>query len=423
MKKSLKNLLFKNRKLKSSSGRTLSLKTKGLLFFCTFLFIQSKAQINLVPNSSFEVYSICPTSSGQINYAIPWQGNPTGTTTDYFNSCSSSMGIPNHGSDGFQYAHTGNAYSAIWVYDGVGMDYREYLQTQLIDSLKPNICYKVSFFINLYNGSQYATNNMACHFSNILISSTGTGNVLSLSSQITSLNNFIINDTLNWVNISGIYSATGGEKYITIGNFYNNANTDTIITNYGTNPSAYYYIDDVSVIPIDSIPGGMPAYAGNDANVIPGDSVFIGQEISNLDCNWYNASGSLIASNTSGIYVQPISDTYYVVEQNLCGSITYDTVNVNVSGVGINENKWSKSVNLFPNPNSGDFKIELKNIEDKDILLELFDITGCLIHSQSLQLTGGISNFKLNISNGVYLVHVTNILSNEKVVKKLVIQK
>ena len=46
------------------------------------------AQINLVPNSSFEVYDSCPDFDGQINRAIPlFQPYTLGSSTDYFNSC------------------------------------------------------------------------------------------------------------------------------------------------------------------------------------------------------------------------------------------------------------------------------------------------------------------------------------------------
>lgn len=49
--------------------------------------------------------------------------------------------------------------------------------------------------------------------------------------------------------ISGIYTALGGERFITIGNFKDDANTDTLhLIENGLDPQGYYYIDDVSVI-------------------------------------------------------------------------------------------------------------------------------------------------------------------------------
>lgn len=315
---------------------------------------------NLVPNYSFETYTTCPTTSGQITYAFPWYGVTSGGSTDYFNSCSTSgYGVPKHGGIGYQYSKTGNGYAGVWVYSA-GANYREYLQVPLTDSLQSGNCYLVEYYVNLFNMMKYALSSVDAHFSISAISSTGTGYVLNLSSQIKRFNPTAISDTVLWVKISGIYLASGGEKYLTIGNFSDDLNTDTINTGYSYYGS-YYYIDDVSVIPIDSILGSMPANAGNDTTIINGDSAFIGQEISNLYCNWY-IGATLIADSVSGLYVSPIVNTTYIVEQNLCGNITYDTVTVYVSGVGINENDWGSKITLFPNPSTNIVNIEGENI-------------------------------------------------------------
>lgn len=376
---------------------------------------------NLVPNPSFENFTTCPTASGQITFASPWYNATTSGTTDFFNACSASgYGVPKHGGIGYQYSKSGNGYSGIWVYSS-GPNYREYLQVPLIDTLQIGTCYIVEYYVNLFNTMKYALGSVDAHFSTIAIGTTGTGDVLNLSPQITKFSSTAISDTVLWTKISGIYMATGVENYLTIGNFFDDINTDTINTGssyYGS----YYYIDDVSVIPIDSILGGIPANAGNDTTIIGGDSVFVGQEITNLYCNWY-IGATLIADSISGIFVSPITTTTYTVEQNLCGTISYDTVTVFVSGVGINENAWSNSINLYPNPSDGEFNIEYKGLGEDAVLVEIADVSGRIVYTQNLQLTNGISNFKLDISNGVYFVHITNTQNNETIVKKLVIQK
>ena len=52
-----------------------------------------------------------------------------------------------------------------------------------------------------------------------------------------------------WFTIKGYYKANGGEKYITIGNFSNDLNTDTTIHADGSYwlSFSYHYIDDVCV--------------------------------------------------------------------------------------------------------------------------------------------------------------------------------
>ena len=52
---------------------------------------------------------------------------------------------------------------------------------------------------------------------------------------------------INWIQIQDSFIANGGEKFITIGNFKDNANT-SISTTGGRYPYALYYLDDVFVV-------------------------------------------------------------------------------------------------------------------------------------------------------------------------------
>jgi hypothetical protein len=72
----------------------------------------------------------------------------------------------------------------------------------------------------------------------------------------------IINDTLSvlddtssvWMLIADTIAAAGGEKYITIGNFFSDQNSYLTITGYSSSlpdSSVYYYIDDVFIYCVD----------------------------------------------------------------------------------------------------------------------------------------------------------------------------
>lgn len=395
------------------------------IIICAWLFIfyiKSHAQINLVQNYSFENYISCPTTAGsQVYFAAPWSG--TNNSTDYFNSCAPPyfFSVPYQSSTSFQYARTGDAFAGLFMLNGYGGNYREYLQGQLSDTLVTSICYKITFFVNNSSYAKYAVNNFGVYLSTDTF--TTIWNPAPYTPQVLGFNNEIINDTLNWVEISGIYIANGGEKFISIGNFFDDANTDTLDTGNGTYSGAYYFIDDVSVISIDSIPGGMPAYAGADTNVILGDSVFIGQQISNLNCNWYDSNGVLIANNTSGIYVNPTISTYYVVEQNLCSNITYDTVNVTVLPTSINELFKENNVRIYPNPNNGSFTIS-HHLSGENYNLEITDLMGKIVHRQLLETKNNATSINTHqLANGIYFVTISGTDASEKIVKKLVIQK
>jgi hypothetical protein len=58
-----------------------------------------------------------------------------------------------------------------------------------------------------------------------------------------------LTDTAGWTEISGYYTALGGEQFLTIGNFYDDAHTplQTVLNTPGGIAGSYYLIDDVSV--------------------------------------------------------------------------------------------------------------------------------------------------------------------------------
>ena len=250
-----------------------------VLFFSFGVGENIFAQLNLVPNPSFETYTNCPTSGSQINYAFPWY-SPTGGSPDYFNGCVSSysVGVPlNWG--GYQYAKTGIAYAGIYCY-GSNLPYpdiKEYLQVKLTDSLIQNKKYCVSFYVNLAKppSGSLTYNNVAITEIGMYISDTAVSEVneytLPYIAQIQSPSGVFLNDTVNWTEISGTYTAHGGEKYITIGNF--NSHTDTMgIVHYNNYSASYYYIDDVSVVDCTDMGVGELGITNEELGIIPNPS-------------------------------------------------------------------------------------------------------------------------------------------------------
>lgn len=386
-----------------------------LIFF--ILKISNSFCQNLVPNSSFENYSACPLSSAQASLVIAWS-SPINNDADYFNSCSSnqSISVPHAGS-GYQQAKSGSGFMGIYTYNGINNNYREYIRTTLTNSLAINQYYKVTFFCSSMGVLTYATNNIGLNFSNAPINSTGTGNVLNIPVHITKYNNPVISDSLNWIEISGIYQANGGEQYVTIGNFNSDSNTDTLNDGNFNYSGAYYYIDDVSVINITS-----PQWQYRDTSVVIGDSVLIGPAITGLNVDWYDMSNNFI-KNAPGIYVKPTVTTSYKATETFNSVVYNHTVTVTVLPTSVKEyEQQQNSVNLFPNPNTGTVNLKWDNAKNGEAKVIVLDITGKVAFDTTLQITNGLSNFNLNLSPGTYLVKIINPNTNVSVNKKLMIQ-
>jgi gliding motility-associated-like protein len=230
--------------------------------FLIFAFIISNAQINnLVPNPSFEDNYLefypqfgCDTLAVCINWINPTLGNP-----DYYNKVSCSLVSVPSNERGFQYPFEGKGYyffATYWDHDTmqIASVFREYLQVELKETLKPNKEYCVSFYVSLADSSWYATDRIGAFFSDTAIKRNDTKN-FNFIPQICSPDSFFIIDKDNWTLIKGHFTANGGEKFITIGNFYDGFQTHNvyirplpiIINGNG----AGYYVDMVSVYDCD----------------------------------------------------------------------------------------------------------------------------------------------------------------------------
>lgn len=224
---------------------------------------------NLVLNGSFEQFDKCPDNYVIKNKSclVPHWNIPTGGTPDYFNSCTLfQVGVPQNYM-GYCLPKDGMAYAGfITLYDPpkdttkIGtVNYREYLQTKFTNPLIKNQTYKVSLYFSIASYSTFATNRLGIYISKKKIRNKLTTKILHYKPQIYTDTISINTEMDTWIELSGIYTAMGGESFLTIGNFYDDKNTrfeyiennevsSIVKEKIQRRRIAYYYIDNVSVI-------------------------------------------------------------------------------------------------------------------------------------------------------------------------------
>ena len=239
-----------------------SKKIYRVLFLALNLFVfglPTKAQ-NLVINPSFEDFDTCILNIN--NYGYPeindWI-NPTIGTPDYYNTCSTNpQCVPGCFACGnSQLPRTGNAISGIvpLTINQFGTNpSSEFVQGRLTLPLVKDSFYCVRFYLSLKEDYKRSIDRFGVYFSNAPVSTSGY--FLNLLPQIESPSGHFFTDMVNWEKWQGTYKATGGEQYITIGNFHSFASTNSQISGvpFGDfrDSISYYYIDDVSVEQIPS---------------------------------------------------------------------------------------------------------------------------------------------------------------------------
>ncbi len=254
-------------------------------FYCSLLNGQ-----NLVPNSGFESYFNCPPYPGQIHEAIAWD-SPNNQTTDFFHRCADPAGGASVPANllGTQEPYRGDGYAGIrtWipVIEGNPL-YREYLSVRLTAPLLAGERYAVRFWVSIAEASSHVSDDIGLYFSAEPVSQQP---LYAVEPHIRQPEGRLLEDTGNWIPISGEYTASGGEQYLLIGNFLDDE-TMTRRMVADREPVVYYYIDEVEVrscsrlenqeVSIDTTlcPGrtlllrgtpGAEAYRWNDGTFLP----------------------------------------------------------------------------------------------------------------------------------------------------------
>lgn len=275
---------------------------------------------NLVPNPSFEMNTACPAGiGGVLMNCTPWI-NPTSGTSDYFHACNGgAVSVPNN-FVGSQPANTGEAYCGGYYYfGGSGSSYREYLQVELTEPLISGVTYDVSLWYSLADNGNVSCgiDKLGIHLSADAPSSGGTS-VLDVTPQVELMAGFITNTT-TWLQLTSCFVAAGSEKFLTIGNFYTDAQTNTHPDCAG-GQLTYMYIDDVSVVLNGSTPGSITVDLGPDVEMC--DEAALDPNLSNVGFTWQDGSHNPTFTATE-------TGTYYLTITSGC-DIGIDSIDVTI---------------------------------------------------------------------------------------------
>ena len=209
---------------------------------------------NLVKNPSFEDHNACPDALGTFGSDVISWSAPTEGSTDYFNTCGTTMGIPDN-FNGSQTAKFGEAYAGMYLY--APGDYREYIQAELAQKLIKGEKYILSFYISRAEKSNYAIRDIQVLFSTEKIDLPIKKELSKMQLSRIKENRFhwvqipnteFYSESEEWILISTEFAAEGHENFMTIGNFKSNRATRVRQNRTGSNKGAYYYVDMVSLM-------------------------------------------------------------------------------------------------------------------------------------------------------------------------------
>lgn len=208
------------------------------------IILYSSAQ-NLVLNPGLENFITCP-GFGQFGntWITDWH-KPSWGSSDYYHFNCAGI-VPAAGA----FPHSGNAEAGIILYN-FGQEYREYITGTLSQPLVAGQNYLVEFYIALNPGYIQAVQEAGAFFSDSIPGFYANSLTINEIPQIKNVGGFL---SYGWTKVTGSFIASGGENYLTIGNFNTDSATNTSMVGSSGSYGAYYFIDDVYVGAADSIP-------------------------------------------------------------------------------------------------------------------------------------------------------------------------
>jgi hypothetical protein len=334
-----------------------------LLLFCV---VKVEAQVNLIPNGSFEDTTILSTlafnNAALQNCTNNWHSldstriqNCTsgflheGMQNSYFRPSGAYFiylyQLPRHG---FGYAAITHSWDYPWQPPPSSL--RSVASCRLKQQLVQGTKYCARAYLSPFEREDYFADGFGMYFDNgmldTIVVKDSSGIYPFVQAQV--MCDSIIADTLNWKKVAGTFIAKGDETHIHMANWHSESATQRYQQPF-TNVICLcgeWAVDDVSLIPVD-IANWLP-----DVVASLGDSVYIGLPPYEVpDAQWYTYNGVYIGE-ASGIKVlanQPI--TYYIQAIDVCDRIAYDTMAVYAYPAGLQSSSYNaQQLLVYPNP-------------------------------------------------------------------------
>lgn len=219
-------------------------------------FAQDNPPGNLVPNPYFKTSKKIK-GAGSIELADGWYG-ATEDTPDLYSTKAKGEYNAEMNAYGGATPEGGDGVAGILAYSYKNKERRSYLGTELKEPLEAGRLYCVKFHMSMADLSKYACNGIGAYLSE---EKPMPGAIMKdeIEPQVRHSQNKVFTETAMFESVCQVYEAQGGEKFLTIGSF---GPVDGIQSLKVKRPSGfnqpqvymgYYYIDAVTVSPMDSI--------------------------------------------------------------------------------------------------------------------------------------------------------------------------
>lgn len=202
---------------------------------------------NLVPNPSFEETDCDAETDEYFFPALDWY-NVTNSSPDYYSISLEPGECFASSPTGGQIPRTGTFMAGLWG-SKTNSPTRDYIQSKLNTPLEEDSIYCIEMYILLGEFCPLAINRYGVQLSTDSLYDYSTFQLLTGGTLLSSSVDVFLSDAENWMQLNWEYQATGGEEFVTLGNFWSEAELEYIeVEGSDSFQFAYYFVDDVSIV-------------------------------------------------------------------------------------------------------------------------------------------------------------------------------
>jgi hypothetical protein len=118
-------------------------------------------------------------------------------------------------------------------------------------------------------------------------------------------------------------------------------------------------------------------------------------------------NGMVIPGANQNSYAYGDTGIYCVIVTNADGCASQACLNMTVPS-SVPNVSWMNSLNVFPNPSQGEFIIQSSTINQQQALIQLFDLSGRMVHEQLLRALTGNDRIQTSLPDGTYLLRISS---------------
>lgn len=257
---------------------------------------------------------------------------------------------------------------------------------------------------------------------NLTIGSTLSNSTLTVCDTYTSASGNIY--TTSGIYTDSLTSSGGCDSIITVNLTVNYSATsnDTIVACDSAMVNGNWYFSSQNITFTTSTSSGCDSVVSAniqitsiDTSVTISDETFTSNQTMADSYTWIDcATGTPIAGATSNVFTATQNGSYAVIiESNNCVDTSACISIMNVSNSNI---ELSSRLQIVPNPNSGQFIVDLNQIQGATSY-EIYDVYGRIIASRMIQTSRFTVNE--NLSSGIYFIIVNT--TNGKLMQKVMV--